>query len=295
MQVMSTRFKYLPPDNATSRWGLCLRSVGWQQTSLESEYPIRLHPDEYYYTWKNGRRLSEYQFALVFSGCGVIEFERRKPHRLKEGTLFLLSPRQWHRCRPDEKTGWGTLWIGFNGKMAQPVVREIFSGSKHTIKHLAKAKEFKYAAMRFIAHVLKDGDGRPFTTVGELTHLLGRLADGEFDAESPDARTDIIRNAQLEIAKRYAEVIDFRKLAESFGISYDSFRHRFVAETGMSPLQMQLSEKLRTAKNLIANSDIPIRDIAKCTGFASAAYFTRFFKEATGTPPIEYRLAQSTE
>ena len=291
---MSTRFKYFPPDSATKKWGLYLCDVGWQQTSLEEDYPIKRHPDGYYYTWETGRRLAEHQLGLIFSGKGVVEFERGKPIQLTEGTLFLLASGQWHRCRPDDRTGWGTLWIGFNGKMAQPIVRSIFRTEGCAVRQLAKAKEFKYAAMRFIAKVLKDGESRPFSVVGDLIQLLGHLADGEFDADTLPTKADTIRNAQCEIARRYAEVIDFKQLAETFGTSYDAFRHNFVAETGLSPLQFQLSERLRTAENLMANTNLPIQEIALRTGFSSAAYFTRFFKKATGMPPKDYRLAQST-
>ena len=291
---MSTRFRYFPPDNATSQWGLCLRSVGWQQTSLKEEYPIRQHPDGYYYTWETGRRLAEHQLGLIFSGKGVVEFERGKPIQLTEGTLFLLASGQWHRCRPDDRTGWGTLWIGFNGKMAQPIVRSLFQAKDDPVRQLTKAKEFKYAAMRFIARVLKAGENKPFSTIGDLASLLGHLADGEFDADIPQTTAGTIRNAQGEIARRYAEAIDFKALAESLGLSYDTFRHNFAAETGMSPLQFQLSERLRTAKNLVVNTNLPIQEIASRTGFASPAYFTRFFKSATKMSPLEYRRAQST-
>lgn len=292
---MSTRFRYFPSNKATGQWGLCLRSVGWQQTSLKSEYPIRQHPDGYYYTWETGRRLSEHQLGLIFSGRGVVEFERGKPIQLTEGNLFLLASGQWHRCRPDDRTGWGTLWIGFNGKMAQSIVHSIFQAEDRAVRPLAKAKEFKYAAMRFIARVLKDGESRPFSTIGDLASLLGHLADGEFDSDASPTKAGAMRNAQGEIARRYAETIDFRALAESLGTSYDAFRHNFAAETGMSPLQFQLSERLRTAKNLVANTNLPIQDIASRTGFASPAYFTRYFKDATKMSPLEYRRAQSTD
>ena len=126
---MSTRFKYFPSGNSTKRWGLHLCDVGWQQTSLETDYPIKKHPDGYYYTWETGRRLAEYQLGLIFSGKGVVEFERGKPIQLTSGMLFLLSPGQWHRCRPDAKTGWGTLWIGFSGKAAPAIVGSIFRGN----------------------------------------------------------------------------------------------------------------------------------------------------------------------
>lgn len=292
---MGTRFRYFPQDKSTSQWGLCLRSVGWQQTSLEEEYPIRQHPDGYYYTWETGRRLAEHQLGLIFAGKGVVEFERGKAIQLTEGTIFLLASGQWHRCRPDGRTGWGTLWIGFNGKISQPIVRSIFRTEDHAVRQLAKAKEFKYAAMRFIARALKEGESKPFSAIGDLASLLGHLADGEFDADIPRTMAATIRSAQGEIARRYAEAIDFKALAESLGTSYDAFRHNFATETGMSPLQFQLSERLRTARNLVANTSLPIQEIASRTGFASPAYFTRYFKGATKMSPLEYRHAQSTD
>ena len=291
---MSTRFRYFPEDNATGLWGLCLRSVGWQETSLEREYPIRQHPDSYYYTWETGRRLSEHQLALVFSGGGIVEFERGKPNPLLSGTLFLLPQGQWHRCRPDAETGWGTLWFGFSGASAQSLVRSIFPGERCFIKPLAKAKDFKLAAMKFIAGAIKNGIERPFSTIGDLVQILGRLADGEFDAEGTTSKSEKIRTAKDEITRRYAEVIDFKELAESLGTSYDAFRHNFASETGMSPLQFQLRERLRTARNLVANTDMPISEIASRTGFASAAYFTRFFRSATQMSPTEFRSSQPT-
>lgn len=290
---MGARFRYFPADNSTGQWGLSLRSVGWQQTSLESGYPLRQHPDGYYYTWDTGRRLSEYQLCLIFSGGGVVEFERGCPHELTGGTLLLLSEGKWHRCRPDEKNGWGTLWIGFSGIMAQTIVRSIFHTDECVIKPVAKAKYFKYAAMRLIARAMKQGESRPFSIIGDLVSLLGRLADGEFDEDVASARITAIRNAKCEIARRCADVIDFGALAASLGVSYDAFRHNFTAKMGMSPLQFQLSERLRIAKNLVADTDMPIQEIARRTGFSSAAYFTRFFRNATKMSPCEYRRAQS--
>ena len=190
--------------------------------------------------------------------------------------------------------GWGTLWIGFKGKSASAIVRSIFKADGCTVRPIAKAKDFKYAAMRFIARVFKHGESKPCSTIGELTSLLGRIADGEFDGKAASSGASAIRAAQLEIAKRYAEYIDFKALALSLGLSYDAFRHRFAAETGLSPLQFQLAERLRVAKNLITNSGMPILEIAKSTGFATSAYFARFFSKATSMSPIAYRKAQST-
>ena len=64
---MSTQFRYFPQDKVSMGWGLCIYDVGWQRVSPHEDYPIRQHPDGYYYTWETGRRLSEYQLCFVLS------------------------------------------------------------------------------------------------------------------------------------------------------------------------------------------------------------------------------------
>lgn len=70
---------------------------------------------------------------------------------------------------------------------------------------------------------------------------------------------------------------------------YDRFRHHFAITTGFSPLQFQLAERMRVAKNLVSNTNLPISGIARRTGFSSAAYFARSFRAATKLSPILFR------
>lgn len=290
--AMKTKFRYFPQFSSSKAWGLHVCDAGWQRTSPHDDYPWRKHPDGYYYTWETGRRLSEYQLCFVFSGGGVAEFERGRPVPLPAGTLLLIAPGRWHRCRPDPETGWGALWIGFNGGMAQPIVRDIFHRDGCLAQPVGKAAEFRNAAMRLVARLLKSGEGRPYSAAGDLMSLLGRLAEGAFDGTPAGANFAAVRQAQSEIAARFAEWIDFSDLARSVGMGYDSFRRLFTKVTGLSPLQFQIAERLRTARNLIANTNLPMMEIAKRTGFSSATYFTRYFKSEAMMTPLEYRRSQ---
>lgn len=274
-------------------WGLCVYDVGWQRISPHTDYPMRQHPSGYYYTWETGRRLSEYQLCFVFSGEGVVEFAPRKPVALSQGKLLLLAPGEWHRCRPDPETGWGTLWIGFGGKMARSIVRSVFHREGSFVSSLARAKEFEASAMRLVNQMLKFGERRPLSSAGDLMSLLGRIAEEDFDSEAVMATSAAIRQAQAAIVRRACETIDFAELAKSVGMTYDRFRHHFAGMTGFSPLQFQLAERMRVAKNLVANTNLPISDIARRTGFSSAAYFARSFKAVTKLSPIGYRRTSS--
>ena len=286
---MSTQFRYFAQDKASMGWGLCVYDVGWQRVSPHDDYPMKQHPDGYYYTWETGRRLSEYQLCFVFSGDGVVEFEPNRPVALPQGNLLLLAPGEWHRCRPDPETGWGTLWIGFGGKMARSIVRRVFHREGNIVLPVAKAKEFGTAAMRLVNQMLKFGERRLLSSAGDLMSLLGRIAEEDFDSEAVVTTSGAIREAQSEIIRRACETIDLMELAKSVGMTYDSFRHQFADMTGFSPLQFQLTERMRVAKNLVANTNLPISEIARRTGFSSAAYFSRSFRAATKLSPVGYR------
>lgn len=290
---MSTQFRYFAQDKASMGWGLCVYDVGWQRISPHTDYPMRQHPSGYYYTWETGRRLSEYQLCFVFSGEGVVEFAPRKPVALSQGKLLLLAPGEWHRCRPDPETGWGTLWIGFGGKMARSIVRSVFHREGSFVSSVARAKEFEASAMRLVNQMLKFGERRPLSSAGDLMSLLGRIAEEDFDSEAVMATSAAIRQAQAAIVRRACETIDFAELAKSVGMTYDRFRHHFAGMTGFSPLQFQLAERMRVAKNLVSNTNLSISDIARRTGFSSAAYFARSFKAATKLSPIGYRRTSS--
>ena len=290
---MSTQFRYFAQDKASMGWGLCVYDVGWQRVSPHDDYPMKQHPDGYYYTWETGRRLSEYQLCFVFSGDGVVEFEPNRPIALSQGKLLLLAPGEWHRCRPDPETGWGTLWIGFGGKMARSIVRRVFHQDGSFVLPVAKANEFESSAMRLVNQMLKFGERRLLSSAGDLMSLLGRIAEEDFDSEAVVTTSGAIREAQSEIIRRACETIDLMELAKSVGMTYDSFRHQFADMTGFSPLQFQLTERMRVAKNLVANTNMPISEIARRTGFSSAAYFARSFRAATKLSPIGYRRTSS--
>ena len=288
---MSTQFRYFAQDKASMGWGLCVYDVGWQRVSPHDDYPMKQHPDGYYYTWETGRRLSEYQLCFVFSGDGVVEFEPNRPVALSQGNLLLLAPGEWHRCRPDPETGWGTLWIGFGGKMARSIVRRVFHQDGSFVLPVAKANEFESSAMRLVNQMLKFGERRLLSSAGDLMSLLGRIAEEDFDSEAVVTTSGAIREAQSEIIRHACETINFVELAKSVGMTYDRFRHHFAITTGFSPLQFQLAERMRVAKNLVSNTNLPISEIARRTGFSSAAYFARFFKAATKLSPAGYRKA----
>ena len=60
----------------------------------------------------------------------------------------------------------------------------------------------------------------------------------------------------------------------------------------MAPLEYQISLRIRRAMHLLASTNAPVAQIAAETGFKSAAYFSKFFRQRLGASPVKFRSSE---
>lgn len=291
---MKSTHRYFPVNDEQRSWGLYATCVGHSVTEPGDEFPSRIHPDEYYFTWGKGRVLHEWQLVLLERGCGTVEFRRRR-FTARKGSLIVLPPECWHRYRPDTDTGWTTLWIGFGGDLANRLVGGAGFNKGGEVRAIPDEHHFHRLLADTVSDILGNGQAGVYSAAARIPLLTAALMEDEPVGEDSRFRTsELIHRAQQHMLERCGEEIDFESLASSLGITYRSFRYLFAKETGTSPLQYYLSVKLSRAKNLLKSSDIPIEEIAHTLGFKTNWYFAHFFAKSTGVSPRDYRRAQSS-
>jgi transcriptional regulator GlxA family with amidase domain len=90
-------------------------------------------------------------------------------------------------------------------------------------------------------------------------------------------------------AERLAEPLGVAEMSRHAGVSPRTFARRFRAETGTTPLQWLLSQRVLEARRLLEATDLPVEEIAWRTGFGTAASLRDHFRRATSTTPTAYR------
>jgi transcriptional regulator GlxA family with amidase domain len=90
-------------------------------------------------------------------------------------------------------------------------------------------------------------------------------------------------------AERLAEPLDVAAMAGHAGVSPRTFARRFREETGTTPLQWLLSQRVLEARRLLEQTDLPVESIAWRSGFGTAASLRDHFRRATATTPTAYR------
>jgi AraC-like DNA-binding protein len=84
--------------------------------------------------------------------------------------------------------------------------------------------------------------------------------------------------------------LSVEELATHLGISASYFARLFRSSVGLAPHAYVMRRRLLRAQKLLANTDLPLIDIALATGFADQSHFSRRFHQMMGVPPRTYRL-----
>ncbi len=284
--------RYLPVESDALAWGLHVIDAGYAAVPPGSPYPASPHPDGYMFTWDQGRELSEYQMVYITRGSGVFESRETGLQPIAAGSLFLLFPGTWHRYRPDDTVGWDENWIGFAGVYADQLMSSFFT-RQQPILQVGDDSEL-LMQVRSVPRLMQTSPPgyrqmMAGNTIAALARARGLAMREHASTGHQEGRMD---RARLLLLAHAADDIDLPSLARDLGYSYSRFRTVFKNTTGMSPRQYQIQIRINRARDLLAGSDQSISEIADQLGFCSVYYFSRIFKQKTGSSPSELRRRQ---
>ncbi|WP_079054240.1 GlxA family transcriptional regulator [Streptomyces graminilatus] len=88
---------------------------------------------------------------------------------------------------------------------------------------------------------------------------------------------------------RLHEPLTRAALAAHARTSVRTLTRRFHAETGLSPLQWLLHQRVNRAQELLETTDLPMDQVARLSGLATTDSLRRHLTGRTGLPPSTYR------
>ncbi|WP_136064488.1 AraC family transcriptional regulator [Modicisalibacter radicis] len=128
--------------------------------------------------------------------------------------------------------------------------------------------------------------------------LLAATFLGCLNARMPDDAPQRTRRIDLAAIDAYiGQNIERRltvaDLARRACLSAAHFGELFRQQTGVTPYQYLLHQRLAVARQLLADSPLPLSEIAARTGFASQSALSHAFRRAYGHPPGQLRRQPS--
>jgi AraC-like DNA-binding protein len=88
------------------------------------------------------------------------------------------------------------------------------------------------------------------------------------------------------------ESIDLPVLATVAGLSLHHFARQFKQSAGVTPHHYLTQKRLQRAQEMLAQTDLPLSEIAYAAGFSDQSHLARHFRHMLGTTPREFRWSQ---
>lgn len=85
--------------------------------------------------------------------------------------------------------------------------------------------------------------------------------------------------------------LSIEDMAHSVYMSKYHMIRTFRMETGLTPHQFQMQNRIRKAQHLLLDSKKSITEVALGTGFCDQSHFIRQFEKMLGITPTEYRMS----
>ncbi|MCQ2143537.1 MAG: AraC family transcriptional regulator [Bacteroidales bacterium] len=281
----------LSPSGRDMNWGLYSTFAAKMDFAPGQQYPIGTADGYYRFTPDSGRILREYQITYISRGGGwfLSESTGRKKIPLREGSIFILFPGEWHSYSPEMETGWCEYSIGFKGSWMDDIVGGGFVTPDHPVLNVRVSDTLQKLFSDFIRISTEQHSGYQQALSGMIGNILGYALYLESNA-SLDVNyfEKNITRAKNLIQEEYP-TMNPKLVASRLGLGYSNFRSMFKKYTGTSPAKYILSVKIFRAKEMLTYTDMTVKEVAVKVGVDNYDYFSTLFKSDTGMTPLAYR------
>jgi len=289
----SALFYYLIASDYDRSLNAVVNAVGSQEIAAGDEYPLHVHPADYYFDMQKGRVLHEYQLLYVTQGKGTFRSAAGPSEgvTVEKGTMILLRPGELHSYCPDTSTGWTEYYIGFEGAAFDRLIDRLGLGKGQQVWPIGLHSELTQLYRRAIEIAADNKTAPQPLLAGIVQHMIGLLNYllRNRTGHATDLLEQSVEKAKIIMDERVSGEIDLYDLASELNLSYSWFRKTFKEYTGHSPARYFQLLKLRRAQRLLSDTELSIKEIAYSLGYKSTEHFFSIFKKHTGCTPTAYR------
>ena len=246
---------------------------------------VLIKGDHAYFTEREN--LNSYLICFTLDGEGELTY-RGKTYSIKKNQGFFIDCREYHDYRTV-----GDLWHMTALHVDGPLCKDIFSKYAASGNVLFNGRDFpefealQFSLLKYLSTIRPYLDYKVSAIIGQLlTELLFTHGSSHTGAA---ASSGIIEKILRYMQTHFTESITLSSLTVKFGISPAHLEREFKKHTGFTPNAYLINLRINKAKQLLAESDWPVLQVAEIAGFADQSHFIRTFKKLEGITPLQFR------
>jgi len=249
-------------------------------TITETEYIFHMKRPRDFTFSKNGQ--AYHVVAMILSGSAQYRADG-KTFTVQKGDVVFLRENTCYSAKVISSELWEHIVVAFHthgdtDALPPNGVMKVSHGSR--FEELFRQAYSVWSQCAF---------GYKVQTKGIIHHILFSLMQERVShLFGSDAALQALKMAADHVDQNYRQKITVEELAEHSGYSTSHFARVFTKVYGTSPIQYVNQIRIIHAKNLLRTGQYTLAQIAQECGFSNVYYFSRCFKQITGTTPSKW-------
>ena len=259
------------------------------QSNAGDEFPFFIQMTGISYcdgSYRIERRNSNiYVFEYIIRGKGTV-IVNNETFTAAEGDIYILPKGSSHTYFSDSNDPWIKIWFNAYGPVIDLLMQTYRLNSIYHIRGL-DIRDFFYKLLQ-IAQSHDEPVREIFNKTALVFHEILIKISGAVAASEPHVSAEALKLRDY-LDKHIEEKVSICELSEAIYRSPSQTIRIFKREFGVTPYDYLLKKRIGTAKLLLLNTNLQVKEIAYKLCFADEHYFSNFFKEKTGQSPVEYK------
>ncbi|MBQ2968378.1 MAG: helix-turn-helix domain-containing protein [Clostridia bacterium] len=221
----------------------------------------------------------------IESGTGTVHLDDKTFHPIG-GDSYMLQPERDQYYYSDKADPWKKYFINIRNGMLFSGMLSAYGLEKHS--HFINLN-IKAELLEIIHLAKQESTDNTEQIIGILNRIFFKMhASLQNEANVPDIAVQMkdFLNTKLHSAFK------IEALCASFSLSESRTIRIFKEAFGVTPYAYVLSKKMSLAKQMLKDTNLPVKEIAKQLSFADEYYFSNIFKSKVGISPTAFRKAK---
>ena len=210
------------------------------------------------------------------------------------GDVYILRKKTTHTYWSDAKVPWVKIFFNIRGTLAEKLLDEYQLGGTGKVVLDAQGMEQDFRDM--LEGLMDNTVPQTERFDAAAVHFLGILLKLTKRQRETGIRKGNVVSVESEMNKLIEyitmnpkRIVSNQELADVIFRSKDYVIKRFFANFGVTPYDYQIQQKMFSARNMLANMNLSVKEIANMLGYEDQHYFSYMFKKRCGMSPTQYR------
>lgn len=236
---------------------------------------------------------NETVIEYVIDGRGYLNVNGEN-YAATAGDVYILRKKTTHTYWSDAKVPWVKIFFNIRGSLAETLLDEYQLGGtgKVVLEAQGMEQDFRDMLEGLMDNTIPQTDRFDKAAV-QFLGILVKLTKKQRE-------TGIRRGKVVSVESEMNKLIEYitmnprrivsnQELADVIFRSKDYVIKRFFANFGVTPYDYQIQQKMFSARNMLANMNLSVKEIANSLGYDDQHYFSYMFKKRCGMSPTQYR------